>query len=243
MKVVKVDATSSTNSFLKEYVKSRSEKKSYCVVAYHQIEGRGQRGTVWKTEAGKNLTFSVYLPGLKAIHKDTFKLSVLVALALKKVLTTYDTPKLSIKWPNDILSRHFKIGGILIENLITQNREGASVVGIGLNVNQVSFPDLPKASSMRLMTDTFYDLSSILDDILFEFEKIPTLFNTLNYNQVISDYYASLFKYNKVTMLQFPDGSLAQGLIRGVDNNGKLIVEFEEDRLESFDIKEIQIKY
>jgi BirA family biotin operon repressor/biotin-[acetyl-CoA-carboxylase] ligase len=243
MKVVKVDATSSTNSFLKEFVKTHSEKKMYCVVAHHQVEGRGQRGTVWETEAGKNLTFSVYLPGLESIQKETFKLSALVALALKKVLTTYDIPKLSIKWPNDILSRHFKIGGILIENMFTQNRQGASVIGVGLNVNQTSFLNLPKASSLKGLTGISYDLDALLSAILFEFEKIPTLFNESTYKQVISDYYASLFKYNKVTMLQFPDGSLAQGLIRGVDNFGRLIVEFEEDRLESYDIKEIQIKF
>jgi BirA family biotin operon repressor/biotin-[acetyl-CoA-carboxylase] ligase len=44
-------------------------------------------------------------------------------------------------------------------------------------------------------------------------------------------------------MYQYPDGSLIQGLLRGVDNYGRLIVEFEEDRIDSFDIKEIQIKY
>ncbi len=243
MKVVKVDATSSTNSFLKEFMKTHSEKKMYCVVAQHQVEGRGQRGTVWRSEAGKNLTFSVYLHGLKSIHKETFKLSALVALALKKALTTYDIPKLSIKWPNDILSRQFKIGGILIENMMTQNREGASIIGVGLNVNQTSFPNLPKASSMKLLSDKSFNLDDLLNDILFEFDKIPTLFNKSSYKDVISDYYDSLFKYNKVTMLQLPDGSLVQGLVRGVDNYGKLVVEFEDDRLESFDIKEIQIKF
>lgn len=243
MKVVKVDATSSTNSFLKDFVKTHPQKKMYCVVAHHQVEGRGQRGTVWESEAGKNLTFSVYFPGLKSVHNETFKLSALVALALKNVLTTYDIPTLSIKWPNDILSRQLKIGGILIENMMTQNRNGASIIGIGLNVNQTSFPNLPQASSMKFMTNKTFNLEELLNDILLEFEKIPALFNESSFKEIISDYYASLFKYNKVTMLQFPNGSLAQGLIRGVDNYGRLIVEFDEDRLDSFDIKEIQIKF
>ncbi|GAA0757392.1 biotin--[acetyl-CoA-carboxylase] ligase [Psychroflexus lacisalsi] len=243
MKVVKVDATSSTNSFLKDFVKSHSKKQIYCVVAHHQIEGRGQRGTSWVSEPGKNLTFSVYLPELKSIHNDTFKLSALVALAIKNVLVKYDIPKLSIKWPNDILSHQHKIGGILIENMITQNKEGASVVGVGLNVNQDHFSGLPKASSMKLMSNTSFDLDDLLNDLLVEFEKIPNLFNSTSLKSILSTYYDSLFKYNKVTMLQFPDGTLAQGLIRGIDNHGKLVVEFDEDRLESFDIKEIQIKF
>ncbi|MBZ9627687.1 biotin--[acetyl-CoA-carboxylase] ligase [Psychroflexus sp. CAK1W] len=243
MKVVKVDATSSTNSFLKEFVKINTEKKTYCVVAHHQVDGKGQRGTGWESEAGKNLTFSVYLPGLKSIHKEAFKLSALVALGLKNVLTTYDMPKLFIKWPNDILSRQFKIGGILIENMMTQNQEGASVVGVGLNVNQESFPNLPSASSMRILSGKSFSLDNLLEDILTEFEQIPDLFNRSSYKEVMSSYYDSLFRYNKVSVFQFPDNSLAQGLLRGVDNHGRLIVEFEEDRLESFDIKEIQIKY
>lgn len=243
MKVVKVDAISSTNSFLKDFVKNHPERKMYCVVAQHQVEGRGQRGTLWESEAGKNLTFSVYLQDLESMYKETFKLSALVALALKNVLTTYDIPKLSIKWPNDILSRQFKIGGILIENMMTQNRKGASVIGVGLNVNQTSYTNLPKASSMKLLSDKSFDLDALLNDILFEFEKIPTLFNNSSYRDVILDYYDSLFRYNKVTMLQLPDGSLVQGLLRGVDNYGKLVVEFDDDKLESFDIKEIQIKF
>ncbi|NEV93278.1 biotin--[acetyl-CoA-carboxylase] ligase [Psychroflexus sp. YR1-1] len=243
MKVVKVDATSSTNTFLKEFVKTHSKKQMYCIAAHRQLEGRGQRGTAWESEAGKNLTFSVYLPGLESIHKETFKLSALIALALKKVLTGYDIPKLSIKWPNDILSRQFKIGGILIENMISQNQEGASIVGVGLNVNQEAFSNLPKASSMKILSGRSFPLEELLTDILAEFELIPDRFNRMPYREVISAYHEALFKYNAVSIFQFPDGSLAQGLLRGVDKYGRLIVEFEEDRLKSFDIKEIQIKY
>ena len=243
MKVVKVDATSSTNTFLKEFIKTDSDKEMFCVMARHQFSGKGQRGAVWVSDAGKNLTFSVYLPGIRHIQKDTFKLSALVAIGLKEVLSTYDIPKLSIKWPNDILSRQLKIGGILIENMITQHKEGASIIGVGLNVNQTSFANLPKASSLKAITSRSYNLDELLADILLKFEKIPDLFNSLSYNEVITKYYASLFKFKSVSMFQLPDGSLLQGIIKGVDNHGRLIVEFEEDRLDSFDIKEIQIKY
>lgn len=243
MKVVKVDATSSTNSFLKEYVKTRANESMCCVVTKDQSEGRGQRGTVWKSEPGKNLTFSVYLPGLESIYKDTFKLSALVALAIKRCLTNYDIPKLSIKWPNDILSRQYKIGGILIENVLTKNGNGASIVGVGLNVNQEHFYNLPKASSMKLMSEQSYELDDLLNSLLSEFKKIPDLFNKSDLQTILKLYYDSLFKYNKVSMLQFPDGSLSQGFIKGVDNYGQLVVEFEENRVEAFDVKEIQIKY
>jgi BirA family biotin operon repressor/biotin-[acetyl-CoA-carboxylase] ligase len=243
MKVVKVDATSSTNSFLKDYLKSHPQRQMMCVIARHQGEGRGQRGTVWQSEAGCNLTFSVSIPSLQSFHSQSFKLSALVALALKDALAYYDMPNLKIKWPNDILSRQFKIGGILIENMMLQQQQSFSIVGVGLNVNQTSFEGLPKASSMKILTGKTFDLDQLLDKILSEFEKIPKLFNSSLYKDVILNYYDSLFKFNKVTMFQFPSGELAQGLLRGIDNYGKLIVEFEEDRLESYDVKEIQLKY
>jgi BirA family biotin operon repressor/biotin-[acetyl-CoA-carboxylase] ligase len=243
MKLVKVDATSSTNSYLKDYVRLNSIKVPCCLAADNQISGRGQRGTTWQSQAGKNLTFSVYLPDLEDIHKQNFKLSALVALALIDTLHKYCAPKLSIKWPNDILSRQFKIGGILIENMFNQNRSGASIIGIGLNVNQDEFPGLPKASSLKSITQGTFDLEILLNDLLTEIENIPLKFNTLSYSDVLELYYSHLFKYNKVGMYQYPDGTLIQGLLRGVDNYGRLIVEFEEDRIDSFDIKEIQIKY
>ena len=243
MKVVKVDAISSTNSFLKEFIKTHSDKKMYAVVAQHQFSGKGQRDTQWVSEAGKNLTFSVYLPGIQNIHKETFKLSALVALALRKVLSSYDIPKLTIKWPNDILSRQSKIAGILIENMMTHNKNGASIVGVGLNVNQTSFPGLPKASSLKSIKHTSFNLDHLLDEILLEFEKVPELFNSLSFKEVISDYYSFLFKHQSVSMFQFPDGDLHQGLLKGIDQHGRLIVEFDDHKLESYDVKEIQIKY
>jgi len=243
MKLVKVDATSSTNTYLKDYVRLNSIKVPCCLAADNQICGRGQRGTTWQSQAGKNLTFSVYLPDLENIHKQNFKLSALVALALIDTLHKYCAPKLSIKWPNDILSRQFKIGGILIENMFNQNRSGASIIGIGLNVNQDEFPGLPKASSLKSITQSTFDLEILLNDLLTEIENIPLKFNTFSYSNVLELYYSHLFKYNKVGMYQYPDGTLIQGLLRGVDNYGRLIVEFEEDRIDSFDIKEIQIKY
>ncbi|WP_026302555.1 biotin--[acetyl-CoA-carboxylase] ligase [Psychroflexus tropicus] len=243
MIVVKVDAISSTNAFLKEYIKTHSEKKMYCISAFHQTTGKGQRGTIWSTEAGKNLTFSVYLPGIRNIHQNTFKLSALVALALTKVLERHDIPKLSIKWPNDILSRQYKIGGILIENMMTQNKDGASIIGIGLNVNQTYFPEVPKASSLKSIMNASFNLDELLNEILIEMESIPNQFNTLSYSDVIKDYYKRLFKYKAVSMFQFPNGQLLQGLLRGVDEYGKLIVEFDNDRVANFDIKEIKMIY
>lgn len=243
MKVVKVDAISSTNESLKAYVKANGMITPCCLVADRQYSGRGQRGTTWQSEDGKNLTFSVFLPHLENFQKQGFKLSALVALALYNALDQHDIPKLAIKWPNDILSRRLKIAGILIESLLNINGAAGCVIGIGLNVNQVNFEGLPKASSLKMITGKTFVLNELLPYILNEIENIPLRYKNWNYQHILTQYYAHLFKYNKISMFEFPDRTLTQGIQKGVDRYGRLIVEFEGDKLESFDVKEIRIKY
>jgi BirA family biotin operon repressor/biotin-[acetyl-CoA-carboxylase] ligase len=243
MKVVKVDAISSTNESLKSYVKTNDILSPCSIVADRQYSGRGQRGTTWQSEPGKNLTFSVFLPHLEDFQKQGFKLSALVALALYQALNQYNIPKLAIKWPNDILSRRLKVAGILIESLLHSNGTAGCVIGIGLNVNQLNFEGLPKASSLKMITGKSFDLNDLLHDILLEIEKIPLRYKNWTYPDALSHYYTHLFNYNKINMFEFPDGTLLQGIQKGVDDYGRLIVEFEEGKLESFDVKEIQIKY
>ena len=243
MQIVKVDAITSTNEYLKDYVKTSGMTTSCCLTAYRQYSGRGQRGTSWQSEAGKNLTFSVFLPRLNNFHKQGFKLSALVALALHNALSKHDIPKLVIKWPNDILSRRFKIAGILIESMLNSNGTAGCVIGIGLNVNQLSFKGLPKASSLREITGKTFDLDGLLHGLLFEIEKIPWRYKSWSYKHTLTTYYSHLYNYNKISMFEFPDQTLAQGIIVGVDEFGRLIVEFEDEKCKHFDVKEIQIKH
>ena len=71
---------------------------------------------------------------------------MVMSLAIVKALERLNIPKLSIKWPNDILSANKKICGVLIENVIKQNQLESSIIGIGLNVNQNKFDNLPQAA-------------------------------------------------------------------------------------------------
>ncbi len=104
MYIIKLDAIDSTNSYLKAMSAVNLPKDFTVVVANHQTQGRGQMGTIWQTEDGKNLTASVFKEvGSIAIEKQ-FYISMAVALSICKALDHLKIPKLSIKWPNDILS-------------------------------------------------------------------------------------------------------------------------------------------
>ena len=119
-------------------------------------------GSVWDSEVGKNLTMSVFIKDSLLDVNQIFNLNIGVALAVVQALETFDIPDLMIKWPNDIMSYNFKIAGILIENSIKSDGTVHSIVGLGLNVNQINFVNLPKASSLAVICDAQFDKEKIM---------------------------------------------------------------------------------
>ena len=130
--------TESTNSFLHEQLMSEKLPEGSVVTADYQTKGRGQRGSSWQSEAGKNLLMSivVYPDFLKA--SEAFVLSKCIALATCDLLADYSN-QVRIKWPNDILIEGKKVAGILIENILRGADIYATIAGIGINFNQQVF--------------------------------------------------------------------------------------------------------
>ena len=244
MKIIKVDAIDSTNTFLKDFLRKDSHKEAVCIWAKHQYAGRGQMGNVWNSEVGKNLTFSFFHPLTKNTSQNPFILNMLVSLSIWDTLIHFETPFLKIKWPNDIMSVSRKIGGILIENCFQKDGSQAYVIGIGINVNQTNFDHLPKASSLQNITNSIYDIESLLITFLKSFENKIKNVTTDDFETIKNQYESLLFKKGKVSTFKNLDGSLFLGIIKGITNSGKLILELEDGvRLETYDIKEIQLMY
>ncbi|SFC50934.1 BirA family transcriptional regulator, biotin operon repressor / biotin-[acetyl-CoA-carboxylase] ligase [Zunongwangia mangrovi] len=243
MRIIKVDAIPSTNDFVKQYYSGNSSFEPVCVSARFQTKGKGQRGSVWNVTAGKNLTFSLLYPKISVTINHHFLLSAVVSLSVINVLRKFNTPKLSVKWPNDIMSGNFKIGGILIENILKQTDIAASVIGIGLNINQDDFGDLKQASSLKLQTGNDFDLDEILHAILEELLKRLEVLSEENETQILEEYAALMFKKDVVATFQYPNGDFFNGIIRGVTINGLLNVEIEEAVFKTFDLKEVKLMY
>ena len=104
MRIIKLNAIDSTNSFLKELSGLEVVEDYTVVTADFQTQGRGQMGTVWNSNKGENLMFSVFKDVSFLKFDDHFNISMVVAIALVRTLEQFNIPKLSIKWPNDILS-------------------------------------------------------------------------------------------------------------------------------------------
>ena len=212
------------------------------VVAKEQTNGRGQMGTTWSSEASKNLTFSMFKDLSVHVVEFPFYISMAISLAILKALKSFNIPDLRIKWPNDILSANKKICGILIENVI-KNKLESTIIGIGVNVNQVNFEGLPKASSMKNMTGVHYELDEVLNKIMFCTKEYSELLQNGEYDSVKNEYEANLFRKDKPSTFQDAYGSLFSGFVKGVTKYGKLMVVLEDEIVKKFDLKEITHLY
>jgi BirA family biotin operon repressor/biotin-[acetyl-CoA-carboxylase] ligase len=138
----------STNSALLERVRSDGNRHSFepspygrrahdmqpcLLVAEHQTHGRGRMGRSWHSAPGASLTFSLALP---LVLTDWSGLSLAVGCAIADALEPPGeaaTPRLQLKWPNDIWLDGRKLGGVLIET-VSAGGQRIVVVGVGLNV-------------------------------------------------------------------------------------------------------------
>ena len=243
MRIIKLDAINSTNSYLRELISKGNVEDFTVVSTKNQTKGRGQMGTVWESKTAKNLTFSVFkdVSGLET--DQAFYISVVTALAIIKTLKELGIPKLSVKWPNDILSENKKICGVLIENVIKQSQLKASIIGIGLNVNQTEFENLTKASSLKSISGRVFVLDEVLVALVLNLEYYFGILETGDFKVLKKEYEANLFRKNKPSTFKDAEGSMFSGFIKGTSPEGKLVVLLEDEIIKTFDLKEISLLY
>lgn len=132
------------------------------VVADHQTAGRGRLGRTWEAPAGTALLCSILLKPPPDRHVP--ELSLVAGIAVADALERITGLSVQLKWPNDVMLRRRKVAGCLAET-----REGAVVLGIGVNVNQTREELPPKAGSLRTLTGREWDrgrlLSMLLEDL------------------------------------------------------------------------------
>lgn len=240
MKIIKIHTTPSTNSFLKDMVENSLVDNFTVIVANNQVSGRGQMQTKWVSEIGKNLTFSVFCSFKDLAISHQKYLNYAVSVSVFEAVETYKIPKLAIKWPNDILSDKQKICGILIENSLKGAYINSSIIGIGLNVNQESFPkEIPNASSIKNILKKEIDLEEVLSLFLSKLEANIKLLNEKKYTELEEKYLSNLYKRNIPSMFKTAENVLFMGKIIGVSQNGQLQIELEDETLKEFGVKEV----
>ncbi|MEH6765676.1 MAG: biotin--[acetyl-CoA-carboxylase] ligase [Aequorivita antarctica] len=243
MKIIKLSAIDSTNTYLKQLAKETQLLDETVLVTENQLSGRGQMGNGWLSKKGQSLTFSIFKEFKELSAERQFLISMAVSLAILEAINRLNVPNISIKWPNDILSANTKIGGILIENVLEGSFIKYSIIGFGVNVNETDFPNLPQASSMKLETGKTFQLEEVLHRILKAVFKNLKNLSTADFLKIKQMYESELFRKGKISIFETLDGLRFNGIIKGVSEIGELILETENVPLQKFQLKEVKLIY
>lgn len=240
MKIIKLDAIDSTNTFLKELAQTDYLENYTTVVAKQQLNGRGQMNTNWISEPNKNLLCSVFCRFDNALFTNQVYLNYAVALSVYQTLKDFNLPKLSIKWPNDILSEKNKISGILVETVLKKETIKSAVIGVGFNANQEVFSeDLLNVTSIKNITSNTINLDELTTSFVNKLKENIQLFNKQEFSFLEENYMKVLYKKNIPTMFKTSKNVLFMGMIIGVSTSGKLQIQLEDDSVKEFGIKEV----
>jgi BirA family biotin operon repressor/biotin-[acetyl-CoA-carboxylase] ligase len=232
-----LDTVDSSNNYAMEQVHAGLANHGYAYFAKHQTAGKGQRGKTWLGEAGENIAISIVLNATFPGNQNPFLLSAAIALAGFDFLQDLLKTDVSIKWPNDLYWRDRKTGGILIENIYQGNEWKYAVAGIGINVNQTTFPEGINAVSIKqILGKELYTLelaSHLCNKIQSRYEQLLGRKN----NELIDEYNDHLFK--KKQSIKLRKGNIVfETTIDHVSPTGQLITKDSIERV--FDFGEIE---
>ena len=239
LRYVHLEQIDSTNAYLQRQ-QSECDIRNWVVSTDGQTAGKGMGSNTWESEVGKNLTFSLALGMDFLLAERQFLLSEAVPLGIAEVLDAIlPSEQLSIKWPNDIYYSNQKLGGILINSTIKGGMMDISIIGIGLNVNQMQFQDWPTHPiSIKQITGKEYELQPLLEQIaehvLLKVEQLKS-----NPTAIEQEYLKRLFRYRTWAEYEV-DGEVMRLFITGIDEFGRLLLIDEQQIQHTFDIKEIK---
>ncbi len=217
-----LDEVASTNTYL---MQQKGAAHATCVVAHVQTHGKGRRGRTWISQLGASLTFSLlwrFQCGAAALSG----LSLAVGVALIRALMSLGVNNAQLKWPNDVLVDGKKLAGILIELQGDLEGPSAAVIGVGFNLN------LPKnvlesidQPAIDLTTIKQINQSELLGVLLKHLADVLSSFEAHGFIGLRNEWLRYHAYENKPVRMLLPDGRDVQGMVKGVADDGILLVE------------------
>ena len=235
----RLSACPSTNTYALRLLAEGKPAEGTVVSTQNQTAGRGQIGRTWESEPGKNISLSViFYPKFLPVRRQ-FNLSIAVSLAVFDVVSDY-VKNVKIKWPNDIYIDRKKAAGILIQSSLSGNKIAAAVAGIGLNVNQDTFlSEAPNPVSLKNVLSREVSLDEISEKIYTTVEARYLQLKNGNIALMRREYILNLYKFGKPFTFQRKDNFYFTGIIRGISEEGKLMIE-TETKTEEFAMQEVK---
>lgn len=236
---IELPIIASTNAYAQQLVSGSQPADGTIVSTFNQSEGKGYQNNVWLSKPNKNLSFSIILYPKFIEANQQFYLNMAVSIAIAEVLQEITTKEIVLKWPNDIYYLKRKLGGILIENSISGNSILNSVIGIGLNVNQVDFDkNIPNPSSLKLLTNSTFNLYNVLSRLVKAIEVKYLMLQNGKYIELTEQYISYLYALNESHTFKNATSNFI-GKIRGIDEYGRLLIE-DNGSMKSYHYKEIE---
>lgn len=224
-KIIRVQRCSSTNDLAKKLALA-GEKEGTVILAEEQTKGRGTRGRLWYSLAKKGLYASVILQPPSALLS---LLPLAGGLAVSDACRVALGLGIKLKWPNDLLWRWKKLGGILCETSFRGDRLNYTVLGLGLNINH-NLEDFPRdirnhSISLKIITHKEIAVDSFLACL---WPALDNWYQTLvrgRQKKIINSFLKrSAFSWGEKLAVLTDEGAF-QGLFRGINRRGGLIVE------------------
>lgn len=238
-KIIKVNATRSTNDKVKMLIKSKKIFSGDLITAKYQYGGRGQRMNKWYSSYGKNLLCSLFYMPVDINADKTFIVNQAVSLAVLKTIRKFNNEKCLIKWPNDILSVNKKIAGILVENSLSSNKLNYSIIGVGLNINQVFFKRLPNATSIKKILNKNIDVEKVLNELIDSYKYYFTKINDIEY--INDQYNRNIFGKHGCRFII--NGKEQSGKIISISNTGIIKLKTDSKKIGTYDSRKVKLLY
>jgi BirA family transcriptional regulator, biotin operon repressor / biotin---[acetyl-CoA-carboxylase] ligase len=228
---VAVEVTDQVDSTSSELMRrsQRRDVHGIALAAEWQTAGRGRRGRPWMAVAGGSLTFSL---GWQFEQGAGFLagLSLAVGVAVARALEAEGLSGVALKWPNDLVHRHLKLGGILIELNGDALGPSTTVIGVGLNVRlppaarkdiPVPVTDLTTVAGKKASP---IDRNRLLARLLAELSSVLEQYSTEGFAPFAAEWQHRHAYQGKPVKLLLPDGATVTGKVAGVDASGALVL-------------------
>lgn len=235
---IKLDTIDSIMQYLACPEISACEDSFIVATADYQTAGRGQKGSFWESEKGKNLLLGILLRPTFLHPSEQFYLSEICALALVETLDNY-TEGCSIKWPNDIYYADRKVSGMLLEHKLQGTTLSQTIVGIGLNVNQRTFlSDAPNPVSLVQILNQEICRETLLDAFLQRFQTYYARLEQQDFSTIHSSYVNRLYRHNAWATFR-EEADTFMGRIVDVETTGRIVIETVKGIKRRFTFKEV----
>ena len=240
--IIRLSSVGSTNNYAANLLRTENVSEGTVILALNQSSGRGQMQNSWVSEAGANLTLSVVLRPVFLNVTHQFALSQLVSIALAETLKNVGVTEVAVKWPNDILIHNKKVAGVLVENTLVGKQIASSVIGIGLNVNQQDFKQLPYATSIAKEAGEKMDLEHVLSQLLQQLNLWYMKLQLKKFEELKSTYMECLVGVKK-PLLYFVGNTPELLEIVDVEQSGRVVVMDKDKKMSSFNFQELKLDY